>query len=106
VHTYERAIAALADPTRRELLERLRHGPRPVGELAEAMPVSRPAVSQHLKVLREARLVEGQRAGARHYYRVNSEGLDELRGYLDQLWGDVLGALKRAAEDDPRGGNR
>jgi DNA-binding transcriptional ArsR family regulator len=106
VSTYERAIAALADPTRRELFERLRDGPRAVGELAEAMPVSRPAVSQHLKVLREARLVAARREGARHLYRVEREGLGELREYLDRLWGDVLGALEKAATDDPRGDGR
>jgi len=95
---YGSALQALADPTRRAIFERLRRGPRAVGELAEGMHVTRPAVSQHLKVLREAGLVREQRAGTRRIYNVELSGLTELRSYLDQLWGDVLGAFKAEAE--------
>jgi DNA-binding transcriptional ArsR family regulator len=92
------ALQALADPTRREIFERLRRGPRPVGELAAGLDVSRPAVSQHLKVLRAARLVSERRDGTRRIYRVEVEGLAELRRYLDRFWDDVLAAFKAEAE--------
>ncbi len=87
---YDTVLEALADPTRREIFERLRDGPRPVGKLADGLPVSRPAVSQHLKVLKEAGLVTDRKDGTRRYYGVNREGLDELRAYLDEYWEDVL----------------
>jgi DNA-binding transcriptional ArsR family regulator len=96
--TYGVALQALADPTRREIFERLRRGPRPVGELAAGLDVSRPAVSQHLKVLREAGLVSERRDGTRRIYRVEVEGLAELRRYLDRFWDDVLAAFKAQAE--------
>jgi DNA-binding transcriptional ArsR family regulator len=96
-------MAALADPTRREVFERLREGPRPVGELARELPVSRPAVSQHLRVLKEAGLVNERREGTRRLYSVNGDGLAELRRYLDGLWEDALVAFKAAAESETKG---
>ena len=95
---YALAIAALADPTRRAVFESLRKGPRPVVEIAEGLPVSRPAVSQHLRVLREAGLVRERREGTRHFYSVHGEGLAELREYFEEFWQDALDAFKTAAE--------
>jgi DNA-binding transcriptional ArsR family regulator len=89
------AIAALGDPTRRAVFERLRDGPRAAGELAEGLPVSRSAVSQHLGVLREVGLVRQQKQGTRRLYRVDPDGLAALRAYFDDLW---AGALDAAAE--------
>lgn len=102
---YGKALEALADPTRRKVLERLRKGPRPVGALAAGLPVSRPAVSQHLKVLKGAGLVSEERVGTRHVYRLEPRGLDELRRYLDSYWEEVLRAFQREAESG-RGGSR
>jgi DNA-binding transcriptional ArsR family regulator len=99
-------MAALADPTRRAVLERLRKGPRSVGEVARGLPVSRPAVSQHLRVLKEAGLVTERRAGTRRLYSVNGDGLAELRDYLESFWQDALAAYKRAVESDDEGGDR
>jgi DNA-binding transcriptional ArsR family regulator len=87
---YAEVLEALADPTRREIFERLRQGESPVGQLAEGMPVSRPAVSQHLKVLKEAGLVTERKDGTRRFYSVDREGLAELRDYLEGFWEDVL----------------
>jgi DNA-binding transcriptional ArsR family regulator len=95
---YGEAIAALADPTRRAVFERLRGGPRPVVEIARGLPVSRPAVSQHLRVLKEAGLVRERRAGTRNFYCVNGDGLAELREYFEEYWDDALTAFKQAAE--------
>ena len=95
---YGEAIAALADPTRRAVFERLRGGPRPVVDLARGLPVSRPAVSQHLRVLKEAGLVRERRAGTRNFYSVNGEGLGELREYFEEFWDEALAAFKEAAE--------
>jgi DNA-binding transcriptional ArsR family regulator len=95
---YEIALAALADPTRRRVLERLRGGPKPVGEIARALPVSRPAVSQHLKVLKEAGLVREERHGTQHIYEIDPKGLGPLRAWLDQFWDDALDAFKAEAE--------
>ena len=81
---------ALGDTTRRSIFERLRGGPLSVGELANGLPVSRPAVSQHLRVLKEAGLVSDTRHGTRRLYRVDPRGLDELRAYFDRFWGDAL----------------
>jgi DNA-binding transcriptional ArsR family regulator len=81
---------ALGDGTRRLIFERLRQGPRSVGELAEGMPVSRPAVSQHLRVLERAGLVSHQPEGTRNVYRVDPHGLAELRNYFDSFWGEAL----------------
>jgi len=89
---------ALGDGTRRLILERLRGGPRAVGELAAGLPVSRPAVSQHLRVLKEAGLVTARRHATRHLYRVDTDGLAEVRDYLESFWTDVLAAFEAAAE--------
>jgi DNA-binding transcriptional ArsR family regulator len=89
---------ALADPTRRQLFELLRQGPRSVNELAEALPVSQPAVSQHLKVLKRARLVKSSKRGNQRIYTINPDGLAELRDYVEGLWQDVLTAFQEAAE--------
>ena len=88
---------ALGDGTRRLILERLRGGPRAVGELAAELPVSRPAVSQHLRVLKEAGLVTERRNGTRRLYRVDTDGLAEVRDYLESFWTDVLAAFEAAA---------
>jgi DNA-binding transcriptional ArsR family regulator len=98
VNTYGLVFTALADPTRRSILERLRHGPRSVGELAGGLPVTRPAVSQHLKVLSAAGLVRHEARGTRHYYSIDPSGLRALRAYLDDFWGEVLAAFKAAAD--------
>src|SRR5215471_9938074 len=95
---YGTALTVLADPTRRKVFERLRGGPRPVNALAAGMPVSRPAVSQHLKVLKDAGLVEERSEGVRRIYSVRREGLAELREWLDSFWGDALDAFKLEAE--------
>ena len=97
---YQEALQALADPTRRAVFERLRDGPSPVGELAAALPVTRPAVSQHLKVLKNAGLVREHRMGTRRIYSVEVEGLVELRRYLDTFWSDVLVAFANHANRD------
>jgi DNA-binding transcriptional ArsR family regulator len=87
------ALAALADPTRRRVFERLRRGRRTVGELARHAGVSQPAVSQHLRVLSAARLVAFERRGTRRYYHATPEGLEALRRYVEALWDDVLSAF-------------
>ena len=89
---YTETLVALADPTRRSLYRRLKRREHSVGELAEAEKVSQPAVSQHLRVLRRARLVSERREGTRHYFRARPEGLAELRSYIESLWDDVLAA--------------
>jgi DNA-binding transcriptional ArsR family regulator len=89
---HARVLTALADPTRRRILESLRTTPRTVGELAARQSVSRPAVSQHLKVLEKARLVRVEPQGNRRIYQVRREGLDDLRRYLESFWADVLDA--------------
>jgi DNA-binding transcriptional ArsR family regulator len=89
---------ALGEPTRRAIFERLAESPRAVGELAREFPVSRPAVSQHLKVLKDARLVIDRPAGTRRIYEVDPTGLRELRDYLDRFWGSALSAYKAAVE--------
>lgn len=94
----ERALDALGDPTRRAVFNRLRTGARSVTEIAEGLDVTRPAVSQHLRVLREARLVVARAEGTRRMYAVDKRGLAELRGWLDGFWDDALAAFKRAAE--------
>lgn len=83
-------LDALGDPTRRQIFESLRGGPRSVGELANGLPVSRPAVSQHLRVLKEAGLVSDRKEGTRRLYRVDPGGLAGLRDYFDGFWGDAL----------------
>jgi DNA-binding transcriptional ArsR family regulator len=89
---------ALGDPTRREIFERLADRPQAVGELAGGLPVSRPAVSQHLKVLKEAGLVVDRPAGNRRIYQLNPDGVDALRAQLDGFWTKTLAAYKAAAE--------
>jgi DNA-binding transcriptional ArsR family regulator len=83
-------LSALGDPTRRLIVESLRRGPRSVGELSDLLPVSRPAVSQHLKVLRDAGIVGERRAGVRHYFALDEAALDGLRCHFETLWQDVL----------------
>ena len=95
---YGTALAVLADPTRRQVFERLRGGPRPVKVIAQGLPVSRPAVSQHLKVLKDAGLVEERSEGVRRIYSLRREGLAELREWLDGFWGEALDAFKLEAE--------
>lgn len=96
--TYQLALQALSDPTRRAVFERLRQSPSPVGEIAAEIPVTRPAVSQHLKVLKDAGLVRERKSGTRRIYSVEVEGLFELRRYLETFWGDVLDAFQEHAE--------
>jgi DNA-binding transcriptional ArsR family regulator len=96
--TYGTALAALADPTRRAVFERLRHGPASVGDVAAHMPVSRPAVSQHLKALKLAGLVMDQPEGTRRVYYIDPDGLGELRRWLDQFWDAALEAFKYEVE--------
>lgn len=101
--SYEDAIAALADPTRRVIIDRLRSGALPVGAIASGMPISRPAVSQHLRILSDAGLLTVRPAGNRRLYAIAPEGVDTLRQYLDTLWDDALTAFVRAAEDQAEG---
>ena len=89
---YAEILSALADPTRRHIFEALREQPKTVGELAEGQPVSRPAVSQHLKVLESARLVSVESQGNRRLYSIKRDGLDDLRQYLESFWSDALAA--------------
>jgi DNA-binding transcriptional ArsR family regulator len=91
-------LAALADPSRRAIFEALGRGPSAVGDLAKRFPISRPAVSQHLKVLKEAGLVVDDAAGTRRVYRIRPEGVAELRAYLDQMWNDALTAFAAVVE--------
>lgn len=95
-------FAALADPTRRAVFEHLRQGPRPVGDIARALPVSRPAVSQHLRVLKEAGLVTERKEGTRRLYRIDPDGLAAIRDYFDDFWNEALAAFKAAAESEGR----
>jgi DNA-binding transcriptional ArsR family regulator len=91
-------MQALADPTRRAIFEGLRHGPRSVGDLAGDLPVSRPAVSQHLRVLEGAGLVTGEQQGTRRLYRIEQDGLAELRAWFDSFWDGALAEFKATAE--------
>jgi len=93
-------LTALGDPTRRAVLERLRGGPRSVGEIVSVLPVSQSAVSQHLRVLREAGLVTDRREGTRRLYRVDLDGLTALRAYLDGFWDTALESFQRYAEGE------
>jgi DNA-binding transcriptional ArsR family regulator len=92
------SLATLGDPTRRAIFERLADRPRAVGELAGELPVSRPAVSQHLKVLKDAGLVVDRRVGNRRIYQLDPDGVGALRAYLDQFWSRALAAYKGAVE--------
>lgn len=102
---YQNTLTALADPTRRNIFEALRYSPKTVGEIARGQPISRPAVSQHLKILLNAKLVSVQPKGNRHLYWAEREGLNELKLYLDGFWSDVLSTYsdeisKRNNEED------
>ncbi len=94
----ERALDALGDPTRRKVLERLRKSHRSVGDIADGLAVSRPAVSQHLKVLRAAGLVVVHAEGTRRIYGVDPRGIEAMRGWLDGFWDKALASFKKAAE--------
>ena len=94
----EQVLDALGDPTRRAVLKRLREGGRSVGEIADGMAVSRPAVSQHLKILMAARLVTVHAEGTRRVYAIDGRGIQSMRKWLDQLWDETLLAFKDAAE--------
>jgi DNA-binding transcriptional ArsR family regulator len=98
VPTYAQAIQALGDPTRRAIFERLADGPIAVGELARGLPVSRPAVSQHLRVLKQAGLVSDRRDATRRIYSLDPMGVGALRAYFDRFWTQVLDAEKTVAE--------
>ncbi|HME73329.1 MAG TPA: metalloregulator ArsR/SmtB family transcription factor [Myxococcota bacterium] len=95
---YGTALTALADPTRRRVFERLRSGPKAVGAIARGMPVSRPAVSQHLKVLKKAGLVTDRQEGTRRVYYIDPQGLGALRAWLDQFWDQALAAFQAEME--------
>ena len=95
-------MSALGDPTRRAIFELLADGPRPVGEIARDLPITRPAVSQHLKVLKEAGLVTDRQIGTRRLYQLDPDGVSALRAYLDRFWNRALTAFKAAAEQLPQ----
>ncbi len=98
--TYREAqLHALGDATRQVILERLLGGPLPVGKLAEDFPVSRPAISQHLKVLEQAKLVMHRSSGTQRFYQLNPEGFDSLREYFDQFWTRALAGFKKKVEE-------
>jgi DNA-binding transcriptional ArsR family regulator len=99
-------LAALADPNRRLLLNLLRSKPLPVGDLARQMPVSRPAVSQHLKVLKRAQLVREHRQGTRHYFGLNPAGFAGLREYADSMWQEALNAFAAYVAEQKNGGGK
>jgi DNA-binding transcriptional ArsR family regulator len=97
---YGKALSALADPTRRRVFERLKSGPKAVGAIARGMPVSRPAVSQHLKALKDAGLVADRSEGTRRVYFIDPNGLGELRRWLDRFWDEALAAFQAEVERD------
>jgi DNA-binding transcriptional ArsR family regulator len=96
---YHSGLDALGDPTRRAIIESLLEGPKPVGELARGFPVSRPAISHHLRILKEANLVIDQAVGNRRLYSLNPEGIDLLRDYFDRFWMQGMKALKNKLEE-------
>src|SRR3970282_473971 len=96
--TNSHPLDALGDPTRRQVFELLQEGPRSVGELAAELPVSRPAVSQHLRVLESAGLVPQRRPGTRHLYELDGSGVSELRAWVDGFWDEALARFKAAAD--------
>ena len=98
---HEAQLDALGDATRRAILSRLRHGPLPVGEIARDLPVSRPAISQHLRVLKNAHLVVDRSAGTRRLYSLNPAAFDSLRDYFDRFWTQALASFKHAVEHRP-----
>ena len=91
---------ALGDPTRRAIFEQLANGPKAVGQIADELPVSRPAVSQHLKVLKQAGLVTDRAQGTRRLYQLNPQGIQDLRAYFDQFWNQALASFKEAVEQE------
>ena len=95
-------LEALGDATRRAVFELLREGPRAVGDLARELPVSRPAVSQHLRVLKEAGLVTERRNGTKRLYRIDPAGVEALRAYFEAFWTEALASYKAAADDERR----
>jgi len=100
VNSYQGAqLDALGDATRRAILARLLDGPLPVGKLAGDFPVSRPAISQHLRILKEANLVTDHSQGTRRVYQINTQGFDSLREYFDQFWNHALAAFKKKVEE-------
>lgn len=99
---YQQQFDAISDPTRRAILSRLLRGPVAVGELAREFPISRPAISQHLRILKDARLVADSAAGNRRYYTIDLEGLSNLRAYFDQFWDEALAAFKRTVEKESK----
>jgi DNA-binding transcriptional ArsR family regulator len=104
---HDKVLHALADPTRRAILDRLRQAPRSVGDIASGLPVSRPAVSQHLRVLEGAGLVRARRETTRRVYSVEVKGIVELRRYLDRMWDEALASLQAfAADGAPKKGAR
>jgi DNA-binding transcriptional ArsR family regulator len=102
VKAYGEAITALGDPTRRAIFEQLARGPKAVGELAKAVPVSRPAVSQHLRVLKSAGLVSDRPEGTRRVYRIDPEGIVALRAYFEDFWNRALANFQAEAEANER----
>lgn len=100
--TYDQVLIALADQTRRSIYERLRRRPHTVGELARLTRITQPAVSQHLRVLRRAKLVADRRDGTRRHYRAHQDGLAELKRYVESMWDDVLTAYAAADPAPPK----
>jgi DNA-binding transcriptional ArsR family regulator len=98
ISNYERAFNALGDPTRRAIFEKLRASPLAVVDIADGLPVSRPAVSQHLKVLREAKLISMHQHGTKNICQIDKEGVLAMRNYLDKFWDEALAAFKSTAE--------
>jgi DNA-binding transcriptional ArsR family regulator len=98
VSTNGHPLDALGDPTRRQIFELLQSGPRSVGDLADDLPVSRPAVSQHLRILEDARLVTHRKNGTRHLYELDAAGVVVLRDWVDAFWNEALARFKAAAE--------
>jgi DNA-binding transcriptional ArsR family regulator len=102
VNTYSSLqLDALGDPTRRAILSQLQRGPLPVGAIAQAFPISRPAISQHLKILKDARLVSDRAEGTRRLYQLDPAGFESVRAYLDQFWTTALDAFKQKADAEP-----
>ena len=99
---YSTQLDALGDPTRRAILSQLRKGPLAVGTLAKAFPISRPAISQHLRILKEAQLVTDRAEGTRRVYQLDPAGFESVRAYLDQFWTTALDAFKQKADAEPR----
>jgi DNA-binding transcriptional ArsR family regulator len=102
VNAYHEQFVALADGTRRAILAKLLDGPLAVGELASDFPISRPAISQHLRILKEAKLVTDSAAGNRRLYAINMAGVESLRKYFDQFWDHALAAFKRQADKEKK----